>query len=65
MTGVRCFDSVDGYQCGACPHGYVGNGEECKPRTGCATRPCSPGNHKIILLMVREWKFFIRTRTGK
>lgn len=43
FTGVRCYDTVEGYQCGPCPSGYTGDGQRCKPRAGCELNPCSPG----------------------
>lgn len=29
FRGVRCTDTVDGFQCGPCPEGFTGNGVTC------------------------------------
>lgn len=42
FSGVRCQDTVDGFRCGPCPEGYIGDGQRCRPR-GCEMSPCSPG----------------------
>lgn len=41
FEGVPCHDdSRGGFQCGACPSGYHGDGITCRPRVTCADRPC-------------------------
>jgi len=43
VTGVKCYDTVEGFQCGPCPSGHVGDGQRCKVRSGCDNNPCAPG----------------------
>lgn len=42
FSGVRCQDTIEGFRCGPCPDGYIGDGQRCRPR-GCDMSPCSPG----------------------
>lgn len=47
FLGVRCQDTVDGFRCGPCPDGYVGDGQRCRP-PGCETNPCYQGAYNTI-----------------
>ena len=40
-AGVRCVDTLTGYECGPCPPGWTGNGVQCED--ACAPQPCHPG----------------------
>lgn len=42
-VGVLCEDTENGYRCGPCPHGYVGNGIECRLSLCAPQNPCFPG----------------------
>jgi len=46
VAGVRCQDTVEGFRCGPCPEGFVGDGQRCRPR-GCDLAPCSPGRYTM------------------
>lgn len=48
VIGVRCQDTVEGFRCGPCPEGFVGDGQRCRPR-GCDLAPCSPGRFMYII----------------
>lgn len=41
--GVRCYDTVEGAQCGLCPGGYEGDGRQCQRRSACHAASCYPG----------------------
>jgi len=43
FSGVECFEVNNGFECGPCPRGYIGNGRACKPGYTCADRPCFNG----------------------
>lgn len=49
LSGVSCSDTVEGAQCGPCPHGYEGDGKTCHQRRNpCHDNPCASGTHKDI-----------------
>ncbi|CAH1239112.1 VWDE [Branchiostoma lanceolatum] len=37
FPGVLCTNMIDGFECGDCPGGYVGNGTDCKDVDECAS----------------------------
>lgn len=43
VLGVRCYDTVEGAQCGPCPQGYDGDGRSCTRRQTCQQGSCYPG----------------------
>lgn len=42
-SGVQCYDTIDGAQCGPCPTNYEGDGRQCHMRNACIDEPCAPG----------------------
>lgn len=65
-AGVACRDVDNGYQCGACPPGFTGNGQNCYRL--CSLNPCAPGEWISILdfffsnflVGTQMWEFSIR-----
>lgn len=46
-SGVHCYDTVEGAQCGPCPSGYEGDGKNCvQDRNPCDDSPCAAGIKK-------------------
>lgn len=43
FSGVQCYDTVEGAQCGPCPTGYEGDGKSCRRQDICNESPCAPG----------------------
>ncbi|XP_043919658.1 thrombospondin-4 isoform X3 [Protopterus annectens] len=43
FRGVKCTETVDGFKCGPCPEGYIGNGVTCTDIDECRYSPCFPG----------------------
>lgn len=43
FRGVKCVDTKDGFRCGPCPKGFVGDGIRCTDEDECRISPCSAG----------------------
>ncbi|XP_072904312.1 thrombospondin-4a [Hemitrygon akajei] len=43
FRGVKCIETRDGFRCGPCPRGFVGDGIRCADEDECQISPCSAG----------------------
>uniref|UniRef100_UPI00398F299C thrombospondin-4-like n=1 Tax=Pristiophorus japonicus TaxID=55135 RepID=UPI00398F299C len=43
FRGVTCIETRDGFQCGPCPAGFIGDGVRCTDVDECQRSPCSSG----------------------
>lgn len=60
FSGVQCSDTVEGAQCGPCPHGYEGDGKTCHQRRNpCHENPCASGTQNDIHV-IAAWCDFIQ-----